>query len=121
MMAPRAAAPTATVIIHPENQPRMMISLSFIRTLLQWIRFDAHKVGGVIFCRRIRTSSLRKSEVLRTRSQQQGRKGIVPFHAARLVINLVLPFALFRELLFDGPRPRPYGWILDRNDIFERS
>src|SRR6266478_8462691 len=50
---------------------------------------------------------------------QQPRQAIVSFDAAWLVINSVLLLALFRELLLDGPRPRPHGRIFDRDHVRE--
>src|SRR5947208_8199596 len=49
----------------------------------------------------------------------QPRETIVAFEAARLGIKPVLFIALPRELLLDGPRPRPHGRIFDRDLVGE--
>src|SRR6202011_1112642 len=93
----------------------------FHPALLQRILFDADKICRVVFCCRVRTSSLRKGEVFHARSQQQRREGIVSFDATRLVIRFVFLVALFGELLFSGPWPGPHGRIFDRDDVLERG
>src|SRR6267154_1687714 len=121
MTALTAAAAIATVIIELENRSRTMVSFYSFLALLQRILFNAHKICGVVFCCWVRTSSLRKGEVFHARSQQQRRERIVSFDAARFVIRFVLLVALFGELLFDGPWPRPHGRIFDRDDVLERG
>src|SRR5713226_7011925 len=121
MTALTAAAAIASVIIDPENRRRMMVPFYFHFALLQRILFNADKIRGVVFCCRVRTSALRKGEVFHARSQQQRREGIVSFDATRLVIRFVFLVALFGELLFNGPWPRPHGGIFDRDDVLERG
>src|SRR6266566_7826641 len=121
MTALTAAAAIATVIIELENRSRTMVSFYSFLASLQRIFFDANKICGVVFCCRVRTSSLRKGEVFHARSQQQRREGIVSFDATRFVIRSVFLVALFGELLFDGPWPRPHGRIFDRDDVLERG
>src|ERR1700674_690378 len=121
MIALTAAVAIATVIIEPENQWRMKVPYYFYLALLQWILFNADKICGVVFCCRVRTASLQKGEVFRARSQQQRRKGIVSFNATRLVIRFVFLVALFGELLFNGPWPRPHGRIFDCDHVLERG
>src|SRR5437016_4425007 len=116
-----AAAAMATDIIEPEKWRRMMVSSCLRLTLLQRIVFNAHEIGGVVFCRRVRTSPFRIGELLGAPSPQQPRKAIVPFDAARLVIGSVFLVALPGELLLDGPRSRPHRRIFDRHGIFERG
>src|SRR5262249_55058137 len=50
---------------------------------------------------------------------QQPRQSIVPFDAARLVIDSVLLLVLLRKLLLNGPRPRPDRRIFYRDHVFE--
>src|SRR6267378_3742792 len=119
MTALTAAAAIATVIIELENRSRTMVSFYCFLASLQRILFNAHEIRGVVFCGRVRPSSLRKSEVFHARSQQQRRERIVSFDAARLVIRFVFLVALFGELLFDGPRPSPHGRILDCDGVLE--
>src|SRR5882672_5576383 len=107
MVAPTAAAAMVTVIIERKYRWRMMVSFCLQSTLLQRIIFDAHKVRGVVFCRRVRTSTLRKGEFFHARSPHQPREAIVSFDAARLVVKSVLRVALFGELLLDGPSLSP--------------
>src|SRR5467141_3493988 len=119
MTALTAVAAIATVIIDIENRSPTMVSFYSFLASLQRLLFNAHKIRGVVFCCRVRTSSLRKGEVFHARSQQQRRERIVSFDAARLVIRFVLLVALFGELLFDSPWPRPHGRILDRDGVLE--
>src|SRR6266853_6521842 len=121
MTALTAAAAIASVIIDPENRWRMMVPFYFHFVLLQRILFYADKICRVVFCCRVRASALCKGEVFHARSQQQRREGIVSFDATRLVIRFVFLVALFGELLFDGPWPRPHGGIFDRDDVLERG
>ena len=87
--------------------------------LLEQIVSD--KARGVVFCRRVRTSSLRKGEVFYARRPHHRREAHVSFDAARLVINPILLVALFCELLLGGPWLCPHGRIFDRDDVFERG
>src|SRR6266851_5426807 len=121
MTAPTATAAMVTVIIERRYRWRMMVSFCLQSTLLQRIIFDAHKVRGVVFCRRVRTSPLRKGELFHTRPPHQPREAVVSFDAAGLVIKSVLRVALFGELLLDGPWPRPHRRIFDGHDVFERG
>src|SRR5260370_41718246 len=50
---------------------------------------------------------------------QQPRETKVAFEAARPGIQSILLVALSAELLLDGPRPRPHGWIFDRDLVRE--
>src|SRR5262249_44597006 len=120
MTAPTAAAAMPTVIIEPKYRPHMVVSLPRF-TLLQRIFFNTHKIRGVVFCCRVRTSTLRIGELFRARSPHQPREAIISFDAARLVIKPVLLIALPGELLLDGPGLRPHRRIFDRDDIFERG
>src|SRR5690348_284486 len=104
MTAPRAAAPIATVIIERENRPRMISSLlRLLPALLQRIIFNAHEIRGAVACGRVRTLSLRKGGLGHTLTPHQPRRGVVSFDATGLVVNSVVLFALFSELLLDGP------------------
>src|ERR1700722_14595929 len=115
--APTMAAATAIVIIVPESRSSMMVSPCFA-VLLQRILLNAHKIRGIVFRRRIGTSSLRKGEVFHPRRQHHRRERVVSLDAARLVINSVFLLALPGELLLDDPGPRPHGRIFDRDDVF---
>src|SRR5260370_41976630 len=122
MTAPTAAAAMATVIIEPKCGPRIVDSSlalldATVTTLLQRIFFDADKICGAVLCRRVRTSSLRKSELFRTRSPHQSRQAIVSFDAAGLVIKSVLLIALLGELLADSPGLSPHRRIFDRDSV----
>src|SRR5215471_5637194 len=121
MTAPTAAAAIATIIVERRNRPRMMVSFCLQLKLLQRIIFNAHKIRGVVFCRRVRTSTLRKGEFLRARSSHQPREAIVSFKATRLVVKSVLLVALPGELLLDDPWLCPHRRIFDGHDVFERS
>src|SRR5258708_7707052 len=116
-----AAAAIASVIIEPENRWRMMVPFYFHFVLLQRILFYTDKICRVVFCCRVRASALCKGEVFHARSQQQRREGIVSFDATRFVIRFVFLVALFAELLFDGPWPRPHGGVFDCDDVLERG
>jgi hypothetical protein len=61
---------------------------------------------GMVFCRRVRTSSLCKGEFFDARAPHQPGQSIVSFVTARLVINPVCLIVLPAELLLDGPWPR---------------
>src|SRR5262249_10001230 len=86
-MAPTGPAAMATVMIEPKYRPRMVVSLFCLCfTLLQRISFDTYKIRGIVFGRRMWTSTLREGELFRARSPHQPRETIVSFDAARLVI-----------------------------------
>src|SRR2546423_13981501 len=104
-MAPTAAAAMATIIIERKDRSRMNVSFSLQWTLLQWIVFDAHKIGGDVFGGGVRTFAFRKVELLRAQSVHQSRQTVISFVAARLVIDPVLLVALPRGLLLYGPGP----------------
>src|ERR1700720_2998713 len=99
----------------------MAVSLCPRLMLLQRIIFNTHKIRGVVFCRRMRTSTLRKGELFHARSPHQPRETIVSLDAARFVIKSVFLVALPGELLLDGPWPRPHRRIFDGDDVFERG
>src|SRR5258707_15076932 len=69
----------------------------------------------------MRTSSLRKGELFRTRSPHQSRQTIVSFDAAGLVIKSVLLIALLGELLAGSPGLSPHRRIFDRDNVLERG
>src|SRR5262249_38985842 len=69
---------------------------------------------------RIRASSLRKSTLLCAPSVQQPRQAVIPFDAARLVVDSVLLAALPGELLLGGPGLGPHGRIFDRDLVGKR-
>src|SRR5207245_178482 len=87
--------------------------------LLQRILLNGQHTTYVVHGSRIVTSSLRKGALFHAPSMQQSRQAIVPFDAARLVINSVLIVALPGELLLGGPWPRPHGRIFDRDLVRE--
>src|SRR5262249_34666424 len=99
----------------------MMVSFCLRLTLLQRIIFNAHKIRGVVFCRRVRTSTLREGEFLRARSAHQPREAIVSFEAARFVVKSVLLVALPGELLLDDPWLGPHRRIFDGYHVLERG
>src|ERR1700732_2761700 len=121
MTAPTAAAAMATVMVETENRSSMRVSFCPAVVLLERILLNAHEISGVVFCRRVRASSLRKGELFQARRQHHRRVRVVPFDAAGLGINSVFLVALPGELLLDGPRPGPHGRILDGRDVFERG
>src|SRR5258708_3984251 len=119
--APTAAAATATVMIEREYRSRMTSSLiCFQLSLLQRVIFDAHEIGGVVLCRRVRAPTLRKRELLGAGSPHQPRQAIVSFDAAGLVVKPVVLVALPGELLADGPSLGPHRRIFDGDDVLER-
>src|SRR5215468_4695789 len=119
--APMAAAATATVIIELKDRPRMIVSSCLQLMSLQRIVFNAHKIRGAVFCRRVRASALRIGEFFHARSPHKARETIVSFDAAWLVIKSVVLVALPGELLLDGPSPSPHRRIFDGHDIFKRG
>src|SRR6266853_2614116 len=120
MPAPTAAPAMATVIIEPENLPRMIASFCHAALLLlQRIRISASR--RVVLGQRIGSASLGKLAVFLARRLHHRRKAKVSFNAARLVINSVFLFALPGELLLGGPRTCPHGRIFDGDDVFERA
>src|SRR5215467_1705334 len=76
---------------------------------------------GTVFCRWVRTTSLRKGKFFHARSTQQPRVAIVSFDAARLVIKSIVLIALLRELLRDCPWLRPHSRVFNCHHVFERS
>src|SRR5215831_7289424 len=118
MTAPSAAAAMATAVIVPANRA-IMTSPGWM-LLQQRIRI-IDSAGCVVLGQRIRTFPLRKGNVFQARRLHQGRKAYISFDATRLVVDPVLLIALFRELLLDGPGPRPHGPILDGHGIVERG
>src|SRR6516165_5827458 len=70
---------------------------------------------------RIGAAALLEGGFLHASSVQQSREAKISLDAARLHIKFVLLVALLRELFLGGPRPRPYGRILDRGFVQERS
>src|SRR5258708_2254736 len=99
MTTPIPTAAMATVIIEPEKRSRMMSPLAF-SLLLERILFNADKIRGVVFCRRVGTSPLFEGEIFCARCQHHRREGVISFNAARFVINSVLLVTLLGELLF---------------------
>src|SRR5262249_39276481 len=79
------------------------------------------KIGGAVLCRRMRTPSLGKGELFRTRSPHQSRQTVVSFDAAGLVIKSVLLIALPAELLADSPGLGPHRRFFDRGNVLERG
>ncbi len=118
-IAPTAAAAMATVIIEPEIRRRIMSSSYSRGRYCNGSSSTPTKSVALSLNSRVGTLSLCKCGFGHALSAHQPRGGIVPFNAARLVINSVLLLVLPAEILLYRPWPRPHGWIFDSDDVFE--
>src|SRR4051812_24105011 len=87
--------------------------------LLQRVGFALGGIDGA-YSPRIDPAPLSEGQVFHPVSMKQPRETVIPFDAARLVVNSVFLVVLPGELLLGRPGPCPYCRILDSDGIFQR-